>query len=187
MYVFAAGCPAVEHFSTVCGMGTLVGSTHASRRSIKADFGETRGNALRSNRERAPREPDVRQAVALFLIAPMIAVSMAPPAPPAITCEMMPPMLRSPECAAAVIAGSINVMAEHPASDQTRNNVTNHAEIKVRRCLTCANAAERPCNEVDQNLFRVISEPFDSASRLLRNDLCVELRRRRLSGGRKFG
>jgi signal transduction histidine kinase len=43
------------------------------------------------------------------LIAPMMAVSMAPPAPPAITCEMMPPMLRLPDCAAAVIAGSNNV------------------------------------------------------------------------------
>src|SRR5215831_8684193 len=50
-----------------------------------------------------------RQAAALFLIAPMIAVSMAPPAPPAIACEMMPPMLRSPDCAAAVIAGSNKV------------------------------------------------------------------------------
>ena len=47
------------------------------------------------------------QAEALFLSAPMIAVSMAPPAPPAITCEMMPPMLRLPDCAAAVIAVAI--------------------------------------------------------------------------------
>src|SRR5262245_64959454 len=53
--------------------------------------------------------PAARQAAALFLIAPMIAVSMAPPAPPAIACEMMPPMLRLPDCAAAVIAGSNNV------------------------------------------------------------------------------
>src|SRR6478672_6867444 len=50
-----------------------------------------------------------RQAAALFLIAPMTAVSMAPPAPPAIACEMMPPILRSPDCAAAVIAGSSSV------------------------------------------------------------------------------
>src|SRR5262249_51955673 len=47
-----------------------------------------------------------RQATALFLIAPMIAVSMAPPAPPATTCEMIPWTLRSPDCAAAVTAGS---------------------------------------------------------------------------------
>jgi hypothetical protein len=50
-----------------------------------------------------------RQAAALFLIAPMIAVSMAPPAPPAITCEMIPSTLRLPDCAAAVIAGSKRV------------------------------------------------------------------------------
>jgi hypothetical protein len=49
------------------------------------------------------------QAAALFLIAPMIAVSMAPPAPPAIACEMMPPILRLPDWAAAAIAGSNNV------------------------------------------------------------------------------
>src|SRR5262249_27131489 len=52
------------------------------------------------------KTPGCRQAKALFLIAPMIAVSMAPPAPPAIACEMMPPMLRSPDCAAATIDGS---------------------------------------------------------------------------------
>src|SRR5205823_5779913 len=50
-----------------------------------------------------------RQAAALFLIAPMIAVSMAPPAPPATTCEMIPSTLRLPDCAAAVIAGSNKV------------------------------------------------------------------------------
>ena len=58
--------------------------------------------------------PDVisascRQAAALFLIAPIIAVRMAPPAPPAIACEMTPLMLRPPDCAAAVIAGINNV------------------------------------------------------------------------------
>src|SRR5262249_19914645 len=36
----------------------------------------------------------------------MIAVRMAPPAPPATTCEIIPWTLRSPDCAAAVIAGS---------------------------------------------------------------------------------
>src|SRR5262249_9214326 len=50
-----------------------------------------------------------RQAAALFLIAPMIAVSIAPPAPPAIACEMMPPTLRLPDCAAAMTAGINNV------------------------------------------------------------------------------
>src|SRR5262249_9441616 len=52
-----------------------------------------------------PVDVSKRQAAALFLIAPMIAVSMAPPAPPATTCEMIPWTLRSPDCAAAVTAG----------------------------------------------------------------------------------
>src|SRR6516165_360402 len=34
---------------------------------------------------------------------------MAPPAPPAIACETMPPTLRLPDCAAAMIDGSNNV------------------------------------------------------------------------------
>src|SRR5262245_56518146 len=40
------------------------------------------------------RSAKARQAAALFLIAPTMAVSMAPPAPPAIACEMMPPTLK---------------------------------------------------------------------------------------------
>src|SRR5262249_34344396 len=62
-----------------------------------------------SQNSRKVHHPAARQAAALFLIAPMIAVSMAPPAPPAITCEMMPWTLRLPDCAAAVIAGSNKV------------------------------------------------------------------------------
>src|ERR1700738_5314132 len=46
---------------------------------------------------------------ALFLMAPMTAVSMAPPAPPAIAYETIPPTLRLPDCAAATIDGSNNV------------------------------------------------------------------------------
>src|SRR5262249_50727068 len=65
----------------------------------------------RARLARSPKvhQPAVHQAAALFLIAPTIAVSMAPPAPPAIACEMMPPMLRLPDCAPAMIAGSNNV------------------------------------------------------------------------------
>src|SRR5262249_56427623 len=37
------------------------------------------------------------------------AVSMAPPAPPAITCETIPPILRLPDCAAATTDGGDNV------------------------------------------------------------------------------
>ena len=39
----------------------------------------------------------------------MIAVSIAPPTPPAITCEIMPPTLRWPVAAAATTDGSANV------------------------------------------------------------------------------
>src|ERR1700730_6367413 len=63
----------------------------------------------RMTQSHVPVEGGHHHAGALFLIAPMTAVSMAPPAPPAITCEMMPPMLRLPDCAAAVIAGSNSV------------------------------------------------------------------------------
>src|SRR5262249_21742766 len=45
----------------------------------------------------------------LFLIAPMIAVSIAPPAPPAITCDTIPPILGLPDCAAATTDDSANV------------------------------------------------------------------------------
>ena len=51
----------------------------------------------------------------MFLIAPMIAVSMAPPAPPATTCEITPPTLRLPDWAAATPAslpGRVAAVAE---------------------------------------------------------------------------
>jgi hypothetical protein len=57
------------------------------------------GNARRNV---FPARVEECQAAALFLIAPMIAVRIAPPAPPAIACETMPPMLRLPDCAAAM-------------------------------------------------------------------------------------
>jgi hypothetical protein len=57
---------------------------------------------------RSSRKADV-QAATLFLIAPISAVSMAPPAPPAITWEIMPPILRLPDCAAATTEGSNKV------------------------------------------------------------------------------
>src|SRR5215831_12323607 len=47
--------------------------------------------------------------MALFLIAPMIAVSIAPPAPPATSWEITPPTLKLPDCAAAMTDGRANV------------------------------------------------------------------------------
>src|ERR1700760_4396817 len=55
------------------------------------------------------------QAAALFLMAPMIAVSMAPPAPPATACETIPLTLKFPDCAAARTEGS-NRVATCPSS-----------------------------------------------------------------------
>ena len=84
---------------TACGLYSISPSARAS----SAD------GTMMPSAQVALRYLAARQAAALFLIAPMIAVSIAPPAPPAIACETMPPMLRLPDCAAAVIAGSNNV------------------------------------------------------------------------------
>ena len=116
-----------------------------------------------------------RQAAALFLIAPMIAVSIAPPAPPAIACEMMPPTLRLPDCAAAMIAGSNNVTIWPSTPPPTKPEIMLPIipRSKVGDDLP-ANATKRPCNEVDQNLFHVDLPAFQLASSLSRNDLGVE-------------
>src|SRR5690348_5022348 len=49
------------------------------------------------------------QAAALFLMAPMSAVRMAPPAPPATTCETTPLTDRLPDWAAARTDGNNSV------------------------------------------------------------------------------
>jgi hypothetical protein len=87
----------------------------------------------------------------------MTAVSIAPPAPPAIACEMIPVTLRLSDCAAPNDRRQQqrNDLAEQPASDQTGYNVTNHPEIKSRRCLAGAYSTNCSCNDVDQNLFHV--------------------------------
>ena len=46
-------------------------------------------------------------------------------------------------------------LAEHPASDQPRNNVSNSTKVKRWRCLTCTSSTKRSCDEVNQNLFHV--------------------------------
>src|SRR5262249_4786513 len=65
-----------------------------------------------------------RQAAALFLIAPMTAVSTAPPAPPATACEIMPPILRLPDCAATIIDGSNNVTIWPSTPPPTKPEIT---------------------------------------------------------------
>jgi hypothetical protein len=59
--------------------------------------------------ERQYRARFAPHAIALFFIAAVIAVSIAPRAPPATNCEMRPLILKLPECAAATIDGSANV------------------------------------------------------------------------------
>jgi hypothetical protein len=52
--------------------------------------------------------PNDLAAIALFLMAPMRALSMAPPAPPAMACEIIPPILRLPDCAAVMIVAHVD-------------------------------------------------------------------------------
>src|SRR6516165_7753547 len=68
---------------------------------LRADVPQKFNPARKPNRD--------GQAATLFLIAPMIAVSMAPPAPPAIICEIIPPTLRCPVSAATTTDGSAKV------------------------------------------------------------------------------
>jgi len=66
------------------------------------------------------------------LIAPMIAVRMAPPAPPATNWEMMLPMLKLPDSAAANRGQRKSYdLAEHPATNQTGNNVSDRTQIEI--------------------------------------------------------
>lgn len=67
-----------------------------------------RGGIKQHFRPVRPRHID-RQAAALFLIAPMSAVRMAPPAPPATACEITPLTVKLPVCAAATTDGSSSV------------------------------------------------------------------------------
>src|SRR6516164_6417125 len=117
-----------------------------------------------------------RQAAALFLIAPMIAVSMAPPAPPAITCEMIPSTLRLPDCAAAVIAGSnrLTIWPSTPPPIKPEIMLPIIPRSKVGDDFPTPTPPSA-CNEVDQNLFHVDLPAFRLDSRLSRNDLVVEL------------
>jgi len=97
----------------------------------------------------AAKEPPVaqsvrRQAAALFLIAPTIAVSIAPPAPPATTCEIMPPMLKSPDCAAAVTAGSARVTIWPSTPPPTGALFARHAKIRTQADGVCCGAGFGP-------------------------------------------
>jgi hypothetical protein len=96
-----------------------------------------------------------RQAAALFLIAPMSAVSMAPPAPPATTCEITPLAVRLPDWAAATTDGSNNVTTWPRTPPPTRPEMMLPAvpRSNVGDDLPAPNAAKRSCNKVYQNLL----------------------------------
>src|SRR5262249_11191585 len=118
-----------------------------------------------------------RQAAALFLIAPTIAVSMAPPAPPAITCEMIPSTLRLPDCVAAVIAGSnkVTIWPSTPPPIKPEIMLPIIPRSKVGDDFPTATPTSarvtrliKICSMLDLPAFRL-------ASRLSRSDLAVEL------------
>lgn len=50
---------------------------------------------------------------------------------------------------------NVAIWPKHTASDQTCDDVTNHAEVKSWRRLSCTNAAQRTGDEIDQNLFHM--------------------------------
>src|SRR5215471_5190089 len=95
--------------------------------------------------------------MALFLMAPIIAVSMAPPAPPAITCETMPPILRLPDCAAATIDGSANVTIWPSTPPPTKPEIMfpTVPRSNVGDALPVPTPPSASCDEVNQNLFHV--------------------------------
>src|SRR5215510_7210262 len=66
-------------------------------------------------------------------------------------------------------------MAENYSCGPTGNNVANHPEIEGGGGLTCADATERPCNEVDQNLFHVDLPAVRVVSSLSLRPMGVEL------------
>ena len=90
------------------------------------------------------------------MIAPMIAVRMAPPAPPATNWEMMLPMLKLPDSAAAITEGSARVTIWPSTPPPTKPETmfpTDRTQIEIWRCFADAGATECSGNKVDQNLF----------------------------------
>ena len=61
----------------------------------------------------------------------MIAVSMAPPAPPAITCETIPPILRLPNCAAATESRALRKLLREASKSPYVFISERHAPLSV--------------------------------------------------------
>ena len=101
-----------------------------------------------------------RQAAALFLIAPMTAVMRRPRL--RRSPVKMPPILRSPDCAAAVIAGSsTDNPAEHPTSDQTRIILPIIPRSKFGDDLPTPTPPSAPVTRLIRLCSMLISQPFD--------------------------
>src|SRR5262249_47387249 len=103
-----------------------------------------------------------RQAAALFMTAPMIAVRMAPPAPLAITCEIIPSTLRLPDCAAAVIAGSnkITIWPSTPPPTKPEIMLPIIPRSKVGDDLPMATPPSRNDLGVDSAVLRLARTAF---------------------------
>src|SRR3974377_2176265 len=105
-------------------------------------------------------EPDApgdlfHQAAARFLIAPISAVSIAPPAPPATTCEMIPEADRSPDCAAATTDG-INSVTIWPRTPPPTSPLTRFPTVP-RSKFGDALPAPKPPSAPATRLIRICS------------------------------
>src|SRR5262249_40706764 len=111
----------------------------------------------------------------------MIAVSMAPPAPPAITCEMIPSTLRLPDCAAAVMAGSNSVTTwpSTPPPIKPEIMLPIIPRSKVGDDFPTATPPSAPVTRLIKICSMLDLPAFRLASRLSRNDLAVDRDRER--------
>src|SRR5215468_8156833 len=137
---------------------------HRSHGASSLNKRDEAGRFIRSPRRRwRAASADSRQAVALFFIAPTIAVSMAPPAPPAIACEMIPPTLRLPDCAAAVIAGSskVTIWPSTPPPIKPEIMLPIIPRSKVGDDLPTATPPSAPVTRLIKICSMLISQPFD--------------------------
>src|SRR5262245_57084885 len=100
---------------------------------------------------------------------------MAPPAPPAIACEMIPPTLRLPDCAAAVITGSnkVTIWPSTPPPIKPEIMLPIVPRSKLGDDLPTATPPSAPVTRLIKICSMLISQPFE-ASTLSRNDLGVE-------------
>src|SRR5262249_40680603 len=71
--------------------------------------GQPKPHLRRTDLRRCRIRRDDAQAAALFFTAPISAVRIAPPAPPAIACDTIPLTLGLPDCQAMILDGNTSV------------------------------------------------------------------------------